>query len=127
MADDANYGGAAVTGSGFGTGLYDFGYTTPNLPVSGAATTVSQFDAGGVAFDWNLALSDITSAWVAVQGNTSQWPATPVQYRRGEDGRLYTTDGKLVQESPAARPGINLTTLLLLGGALWLVMKSGGK
>lgn len=124
MADE-NYGQAAVTGAGFGTGLYDFGYTSANLPVSGAATTVSQFDAGGVAFDWNSALHDITGAWLAYEGMQSQWPGAAVQYRRGEDGKLYTTGGQLVQEAPNAPPRITLTGLLVVGGIVYLLMKGG--
>ena len=122
MANE-NYGQAAVSGTGFGTGLYDFGYTGANLPVSGAASTVSQFDAGGVAFDWNAALNTIASAWVTVQGVESQWPGAPVQYRRGEDGALYTTDGVLVQAAPNAQPRITLTGLLVVGGIVYLLMK----
>ena len=122
MADE-NYGQAAVTGGGFGTGLYDFGYTGANLPVSGAATTVSQFDSGGVAFNWNDAIRDITGAWVAIQGTESQWPGQAVQYRRGADGALYTTDGVLVQAAPNAQPRITLTGLLVVGGIIYLLMK----
>lgn len=124
MADE-NYGQAAVSGAGFGTGLYDFGYTGANLPVSGAATTVSQFDSGGVAFDWNAALNTIASAWVTVQGAESQWPGAAVQYRRGQDGALYTTDGVMVQPAPNAQPRITLTGLLLVGGVVFLLMRGG--
>lgn len=122
MADE-NYGQAAVSGAGFGAGLYDFGYTTANLPVSGAATTVTQFDSGGVAIDWNAALDTIATAWVTVQGAESQWAGAAVQYRRGEDGRLYTTGGQLVQEAPNAQPRITLTGLLVVGGIVYLLMK----
>lgn len=120
---DGNYGQAAVSGAGFGSGLYDFGYTTANLPVSGAAGTVTQFDSGGVAFDWNRLADTLADAWVTVQGAESQWPGAPVQYRRGEDGALYTTDGKLVQAAPNAQPRITLTGLLVVGGIVYLLVK----
>ena len=55
----------------------------------------------------------------------NQWPGAAVQYRRGEDGRLYTTGGQLVQEAPNAQPRITLTGLLLVGGIVYLLMKGG--
>lgn len=117
-----NFGQGAISGE-LGSGLYDFATQTANLPTAEAASTASQVESGGTGFNWNQALADITGAWVKVEGQSSSWPGAPVQYRKGEDGRLYTTDGKLVQ-SPAAGPQkIGLEKLLLWGGLLFVVLK----
>lgn len=123
--DTNNFGQEAVTGD-LGTGLYEFGVQTANLPVSEAATTASQVESGGNGFNWNNALHDITGAWVAAEGKANSWPGAAVQYRRGEDGRLYNTDGKLVQQAQTAPKQINLTTLLIMGGIVFMLL-SGAK
>lgn len=86
--------------SGFGTGLYDFGYQQGQLPPAQAAGTASQVEAGGTGIDWNGALHDITGAWLAMESKNGK-TELPTNYRTNQQGQLYATD-------PAYRNGTTL-------------------
>lgn len=115
-----NYGASALPGS-LGSGLYDFGYQFDNLPASGAASTAAQYDEGGSGFDWGDALGGLLDAWVKVESTKASQASAPLQYRRGEDGRVYVTD-PAYRGPPGGGGSIGgiPTSWLLIGGLIFL-------
>lgn len=105
--------------SGFGSGLYDFGYYPSSQPPAQAATTASQVESGGSGFSWGdfaPALADITKAWMTVKTVNATTQEVPTSYRVNEDGQLYATD-------PAYRGPATLGTVASKAGAIpvaWL-------
>lgn len=119
------------TSSGYGTGLYDFGYAGANLPPAQAATSASQLESGGSGFNWNAALSDITKVYMMKTAIKAQGQEMPTGYRVNESGQLYATD-------PAYRPqtiggvgsaigGIPVIWIVIGVGVFFLVSAGGGK
>lgn len=118
--------------AGYGTGLYDFGYTGANLPPAQAATSASQLEAGGSGFNWNAAIGDITKAYMLKTAIKAQAAEVPTNYRVNESGQLYATDpayrgAQTLGGVGSAIGGIPTIWILLGVGVFFLVSASGGK
>jgi hypothetical protein len=114
--------GLGITSSGLGSGLFDFGYTTAQLPPSEAAATASQLESGGSGFNWGDAFNgvkDLAGLWLQVESNKNNWAADPTPQYRAQNGQVYPVGQAM---APPMQAGMNTTTLLLIAGVVVAVV-----
>ena len=118
--------GLEIPSGSLGSGMYDMGYTTGQLPVSEVAHTASQLESGGsgFSFDINSALKDLAGAWLAKESNDNQWASQEqqTQYLRAQNGMVYPAGQYL---APPAQVGISTNMLLLIGAVIVVVVLAG--
>lgn len=120
--------------SGWGVGLYDFGYVPDSLPPSHVATTASQVESGSSGINWNFdlsgvggLLSDVTKAWVTVQDHRNQ-ANLPTGYARNAAGEVYAVDPAYRQQQPTVGSTLNQipVSFLIIGGLIVAAIALGG-
>ena len=111
--------GLVIPSAKLGSGMYDFGYTTQQLPTSEVAFKASQLDSGGSGFDWSSTVNgikDLAGVWLTIESHKNNWAGDPTPQMRAEDGKVYPV-GQTITPQPEAS-GLNTKTMMIMAGVV---------